>query len=158
MLNPKVIINYILTIVVVCATCMSCTHDDSHLRMATVPQTPQGWYYRDSVSVVLPDTLSSPFYDVDVAVRYRRGYPYLNMSLQVDIDMLRTDTLRLILGDSDTRYGRGALSLFYFHQPYMRRVPRALLQRRTIYLRHFMRDDYLPHVEEIGVALLPAVD
>lgn len=91
--------------------------------------------------------------DIAVVIRHTNLYPYSNIYVELtvtDTVATRCDTFNITLADPYGNWqGRGIGTSFQMSDTV---VHGAMLRRPTkIRLRHVMRDDILPEIEQVGV-------
>ncbi|MDE6311316.1 MAG: gliding motility lipoprotein GldH [Muribaculaceae bacterium] len=120
------------------------------------------WLYTDSLSFTPAGTTDSI---VDgtllVALRHTRGYRYQNLWLEVaypvasgDSLVMERDTMSLELADPYGRWlGRGSGASYMREDTLVRKF--RLYRGAPVRLRHVMRLDTLPDVEQVGIVFIP---
>lgn len=114
---------------------------------------PEGWAY-DSPVAFAPELRDSVVTgNLALSVRHTNRYPYSNIYVEVtvgDSTALRRDTFNIILADEFGRwFGRGIGTDFQLSDTLYRRL--TLTAPATISVRHVMRNDLLPDIEQIGI-------
>ncbi len=119
--------------------------------------SPSGWIYDDTLLFVtdIADSVASG--TLTVAVRHNNNYPYSNLWLELTrrsgVDKTTRDTLNLQLADIYGRwYGNGFGASYQFSDT-VNNITR-LFRGDTISVRHIMRLDTLPDVEQLGVTFV----
>lgn len=126
---------------------------------ASIPA--DGWAYGDTVSLMaldtaIPDNDSVLTAALTLALRHTSAYPYSNIWLELTYTgtdgLDRRDSIDLPLADP---YGRWIGS--GFGASYQRTIlvnPRAAIDlRRPLLVRHIMRIDTLPAIDQIGIEI-----
>lgn len=155
---PDRVMNRIISIIIAIATgsfWVSCgiSHND-YSSYVDMPKT--GWEYADTVMFV-PEVADSVYYGtLIVGVRHNNNYPYSNLWLEVthvNDDILFRDTVDLELANVYGRWeGRGFGPLYQFADTIVHR--RRFVKGDSVMVRHIMRMDTLPDVEQIGVTIV----
>ena len=116
----------------------------------------QGWLYGDTVShhIELSDSTDSLVTgNIALAVRHTDAYDYSNLWVEVsylDSDSLRRDTFDVRLADEYGRWlGTGIGVGFQKVDTLLRGV--KVDPRHPLQVRHIMRTDTLPDIEQIGL-------
>lgn len=119
---------------------------------------PEGWKYGKTF-LFLPQVDDSLCHGtLTLAVRHTNAYPYANLYLEVVTQQptpgggvtFRTDTLNMTLADTSGRWlGKGLGTSFQRTDTLSRSF--TLLNGSPIRVRHVMRDDLLPEVEQVGI-------
>lgn len=102
------------------------------------------------------DTMSSAVYGALLSVRHTHEYPYANLWLELAYssgDTLTADTFNIFLADS---YGKwlGSGSGPVITKSDTLRLHKQPDPGSKFVLRHVMRTEVLPHVEQVGIKLL----
>ena len=146
----------ILCILCLCLALGACRQPTpSYAGFADVP--PEGWPYADTLYIepVLPDSVAVG--RLAVAVRHTDGYEYRNLWLEIAtpmLDSITADTANVSLADDYGRwYGRGT-GVSYMT---VDTLPGSyyLTRGRPAQVRHVMRVDTLPGIEQIGIIFIP---
>lgn len=121
---------------------------------------PDGWLYGDTVShrIVLTDTtVTAATGSIAMAVRHTDAYEYSNIWVELTYhtpESLRRDTFNVALADDYGRWlGTGVGVGFQKVDTLLRGVqidPAYMLS-----VRHIMRADTLPDIEQIGLIFVP---
>ncbi|MFG6381890.1 MAG: gliding motility lipoprotein GldH [Muribaculum sp.] len=118
---------------------------------------PAGWVYDDTLRFItdIADSVASG--TLTVAVRHNNNYPYSNLWLELTrrsgVDKISRDTVNLQLADIYGRwYGNGFGASYQFSDT-VRGITR-LFRGDTITVRHIMRLDTLPDVEQLGITFV----
>lgn len=115
----------------------------------------RGWAYGDTVSVMPVDLDSVRAKRLEIAVRHTNDYPYRNLWLELSYSVGRLtvrDTVQLLLADV---YGRWQGQGFGPSYQMSRRLrSRFVIPDSTVIsLRHIMRVDTLPGIEQVGITV-----
>lgn len=113
-----------------------------------------GWRYADTLVYDIDSTATS---DVAVVVRHTANYEYSNLWLELSYptpaDSLRADTFNLVLADDFGRWrGHGIGVGLQYADTLLRGV--HLQDSTTLRLRHIMRADTLPGIEQVGIVVM----
>lgn len=121
----------------------------------------EGWLYTDTVSLLPLDTTlidndSLVNGSVKIALRHSNEYPYSNIWLQLayydDRGLKTLDTVKMVLADAYGRWlGSGFSSGFQVEKTVSRDARIDLT--RPIELRHILRVDTLPGIEQVGILI-----
>lgn len=142
---------------------VACMPDDNmYSEFATMPGAQ--WLYTDSLEFTPSETADSLVRGtLLVAVRHTHGYRYRNLWLEVALprsgagaDSLPPvrDTLDIQLADSLGRWlGRGSGASFLLTDTVARHF--TLRKGAPIRVRHIMRLDTLPDIEQVGAVFIP---
>lgn len=134
------------------ASCVTSPNDYSSF----VDMPKSGWEYVDTV-FFLPQAADSVYSGaLSVAVRHNNNYPYSNLWLEVTHrtpgEVFR-DTVDLNLANVYGRWeGRGFGPLYQLSDTIVHN--RRFVKGNTIMVRHIMRVDTLPDVEQIGISIV----
>lgn len=118
------------------------------------------WQYND-VKTFAVDTLRDSVCQsgsLILALRHTNGFPYRNLWLEINCDTADStavpDTLNIILADDFGRWrGHGSGPSVALTDTVKRHF--ALRQGQSITVRHIMRTDTLPDIEQIGITYIP---
>lgn len=137
-------------------------NENAYSEFETLPHAE--WLYTDSLSFTpsgMTDSIVSG--TLLVAVRHTHGYRYQNLWLEIarpqncpgaDTMALLRDTMSLELADSFGRWlGRGTGASFMREDTALRHV--TIRRGAAVRLRHIMRLDTLPEVEQVGIVFIP---
>lgn len=119
-----------------------------------------GWQYGDTLKYTFVPADSVVTGDMALSLRHTNDYIYSNIFLEVTItDSLtsRCDTLAVILADDFGRWhGRGIGTDFQVTDT----IARGATFRRPVNIgvRHIMRDEVLPEVEQVGISFVEKND
>ncbi|MDE6239517.1 MAG: gliding motility lipoprotein GldH [Muribaculaceae bacterium] len=117
-----------------------------------------GWLYGDTLFYNLEPMDSDSIWhgDIAVAVRHTAAYPYSNIWMELGYnptDNLSPDTLNILLADAFGNWqGRGLGLSFQRVDTVLHNL--TLKTPTTLSLRHIMRSDRLPDVEQIGLIFI----
>lgn len=115
-----------------------------------------GWAYGDTIAFALPADTLPEARRLALAVRHSASYPYANLWVEVTVpagDTAWVDTVNVRLADRyGRRLGRGAGVSFIKVDT----LPSTytLVDTASVFVRHVMRVDTLPDVEQIGILAL----
>lgn len=134
------------------AVITACSPDvPGHSEWQSLPA--EGWSFGDTLvfNAVEPDTLPVPAMVLNV--RHSDSYPYANLWMEVSYDTadsIARDTVNVVLADEFGHwYGQGNGVSFQFTDTI---VPRQTVRPGSaIRLRHIVRTDTLPDIEQIGI-------
>lgn len=119
-----------------------------------------GWQYGDTLKYTFVPADSVVTGDMALSLRHTNDYIYSNIFLEVTItDSLtsRCDTLAVTLADDFGRWhGRGIGTDFQVTDTIARGV--TLRRPVNISVRHIMRDEVLPEVEQVGISFVEKND
>lgn len=131
------------------------SHDEQSAYFSDV--NPSGWIYGDTISAFLPTDSCAESGYVALVVRHAPEYQYANIWLEVSqllsADSVVRDTVNVSLADRyGRRLGRGNATGYVVVDT----LPRLyqLQEENTFAIRHIMRVDTLPGVEQIGLILV----
>lgn len=114
---------------------------------------PEGWAYDSPVAFTPALRDSSATGSLAMSVRHTNRYPYSNIYVEVSINdsvATRCDTFNIVLADEFGRwYGRGIGTDFQLSDTLYRGL--TLTSPAHISVRHVMRADLLPDIEQIGI-------
>lgn len=119
-----------------------------------------GWQYGDTLKYTFVPADSVVTGDMALSLRHTNDYIYSNIFLEVTItDSLtsRCDTLAVTLADDFGRWhGRGIGTDFQITDT----IARGATFRRPVNIgvRHIMRDEVLPEVEQVGISFVEKND
>lgn len=139
--------------VIICATVITACAPDApgHSEWQTLPV--DGWSYGDTLvfNAEEPDTL--PVQALVLNVRHSDSYPYANLWMELSYDTadsIARDTVNVVLADEFGHwFGQGNGVSFQFTDTI---VPRQTVRPgSTLRLRHIVRKDTLPDIEQIGI-------
>lgn len=132
----------------------ACTNPaDSFGRFEQLPAG--GWAYGDTIAITT-DSLSSTGKRLSVAVRHNDDFPYRNLWIEVSGSdasgkMIR-DTVDIMISDSYGRWlGKGIGDSYQCSAPIDGIV--NIAGAATVKLRHVMRVDTVPGLEQIGIII-----
>jgi len=113
-----------------------------------------GWRYADTLVYDVDTTATA---DIAVVVRHATNYEYSNLWLELSYstldDSARTDTFNVILADDFGRWhGHGIGVGMQYADTLLRGV--HLQDSTSLRLRHIMRADTLPGIEQVGIVLI----
>lgn len=126
-------------------------HND-YSRYATLPS--EGWVYGEEV-IFTPEIADSVAYgSMVMGLRHSASYPYANVWLEMayftDSATLVRDTLNIRLSDKFGKWlGNGLGASYQITDTLKSRF--TLMRGKPLSLRHIMRVDTLPGIEQIGV-------
>lgn len=114
---------------------------------------PDGWAY-DSPVAFAPELRDSAVTgNLALSVRHTNRYPYSNIYVEVSVNdsvSSRRDTFNIVLADEFGRwFGRGIGTDFQLSDTLYRGL--TLTSPAKISVRHVMRADLLPDIEQIGI-------
>lgn len=115
---------------------------------------PHGWVYGDTISFVpaLTDSVASG--SLTLMLRHTGSYLYSNLWIELQrhgADTVMVDTFNIQVADIYGRWlGTGPGVAFQLTDTLMPSV--TLTRGDTLVLRHIMRSDTLPDIEQIGLA------
>lgn len=129
---------------------------DRHSSFSRFENLPDnGWRYGDTVKIVPSRLDSATMRTLEVAIRHSNDYPYRNLWLEVSYTTRHftiRDTIELELADVYGRWlGKGFGPSYQVSRPLGARF--ALPDSTPIYIRHIMRVDTLPGIEQIGITI-----
>jgi len=145
-----------LIAIAMCLALAACGRPDtSYAGFADIPA--DGWAYADTLDIepTLPDSVTVG--RLAVAVRHTNGYEYRNLWLEIAtpmLDSVTADTVNVQLADDYGRwYGRG-VGVSYMTAD---TLPGSycLTRGRAVRVRHVMRVDTLPGIEQVGLIFIP---
>lgn len=159
----KVLRNLSVALAVMLAACSIDGHygngDDNYFSaFASMPDT--RWDYASPLTFAV-DTLRDSVArrgDMLLTVRHTHGYEYRNLWLEIDYDVAdslsRPDTVNVILADVYGHWrGHGSGPSLQVVDTLAHGV--ALRRGQQIRVRHIMRLDTLPGIEQVGITFLP---
>lgn len=113
---------------------------------------PEGWAYMSPLDFSPAKVDSIGTGALLFSVRHSNLYPYSNLYIEVDIANNR-DTFNIILADKFGRWhGRGIGTSFQLADTLYRSI--SLTKDSKVGLRHIMRVDTLPEIEQIGLSFI----
>lgn len=114
-----------------------------------------GWLYGDTLRYdIAPVDSVTPWHgDIAIAVRHSASYPYSNLWMEVSYppaDSVPADTINVILADTYGNWLGNGLGLSFMRvDTVFRNI--TVASPTTLSVRHIMRSDRLPDVEQIGL-------
>ena len=116
-----------------------------------------GWAYADTLTFNNDDADTLEVGRIVVGVRHTANYPYSNLWMEMSYDAGDTvpalDTLEVRLADTFGHwYGSGNGSSYQFTDTVTPR--RRIVPGTKVHLRHIMRMDTVPELEQIGLTFL----
>lgn len=133
--------------------CSSRQNDYSEFRNLS----PSGWIYDDTLSFITDIADSVATGTLTVAVRHNNNYPYSNLWLGLTrrsgVQTTSRDTLNLRLADIYGRWYGNGFGATYQYSDTVHGITR-LSRGDTITVRHIMRLDTLPDVEQLGITFV----
>lgn len=146
----------IFTTIIVALLCISCS--ERHSAFGNFKQiNSHGWAYDDTIKIKAEGLDSTAVRNLNVAVRHSSEYQYRNLWLEVTYPVgnsLRCDTVNIVLADVYGRWlGKGFGPSYQTEVEVAHQVPIA--DSSQVYVRHIMRLDTLPHIEQVGIIITP---
>lgn len=140
---------FILAIVLLTAACVD--HESYYGDFRSID--PKGWAYDLPVDFAPELRDSTVTGNLALSVRHTNRYPYSNIYVEVTVNdstAFRRDTFNIILADEFGRwFGRGIGTDFQLSDTLYRQL--TLTAPAAISVRHVMRNDILPDIEQIGI-------
>lgn len=116
-----------------------------------------GWRYGDTITFIPSDTAACTAGAIAVAVRHTNAYEYSNLWLELTYaspDTTVTDTFNVVLADNFGHWRGKGVGIAY--QVVDTLLPRVTIDTSSpIHLRHVMRTDTLPDIQQIGIIFTP---
>ncbi|MDE7470758.1 MAG: gliding motility lipoprotein GldH [Paramuribaculum sp.] len=150
---PAVVIASAATIIAGCTA-----HPSAFSHYARIDES--GWRYDDTLRFT-PDIPPAVSGELRLGLRHNGNYPYRNLWVEVttpvagDSSAVRRDTVSVELAD---KYGRwNGTGIGALRQIDTVISPAIMIDSgRTIYVRHIMRCDTLPDIEQVGIFIEPS--
>ena len=121
----------------------------------------RGWRKNDPLSFTSTVTVPDKSLEVYVDVRHGNNYPYRNLALSLASmlsspadSLVRTDTLRLMLADSEGRWTGEGLANLYHNASYVATVRLDTPATCRFVLLPVMQDSLLQGVSDVGVRMV----
>lgn len=134
------------------ASCVTSPNDYS----AYVDMPKSGWEYVDTIKFIPQSSDSVYVASMSVGVRHNNNYPYSNLWMEVTHrthDAVIRDTVELTLANVYGRWeGSGFGPLYQLSDTVVK--SRRFVKGDTVMVRHIMRVDTLPDVEQIGITIV----
>lgn len=113
----------------------------------------EGWPYADTLSLAVDTAVTA---DIAVVVRHTADYEYSDLWVELtcatDSGPARADTFRIVLADDFGRWqGHGVGVGLQYADTLMRSA--TLGDSSLVSVRHIMRADTLPGIEQVGIVL-----
>lgn len=113
----------------------------------------EGWRYGDTLSYMpaIGDSIATG--TLCIVIRHTNGYEYSNLWMEISMpapDMTTVDTIDMVLADDFGKwYGKGLGVSYQATDTIYKDV--TIFKDRPIHLRHIMRADTLPDIEQVGL-------
>ena len=121
----------------------------------------RGWRKNDTLSFTTTVTVPDKSLDVYVDVRHGNNYTYRNLALSLTSmlsspadSLVRTDTLRLMLADSEGRWTGEGFANLYHNASYVTTVRLDTPATCRFVLLPVMQDSLLQGVSDVGVRMV----
>lgn len=142
----------VLFIILLCLVACVPGHND-YSTFANIPA--EGWDYREPVEFTPAITDSLAVGELVIALRHSNAYPYSNIWIEMrrfapDSTLTHIDTLNITMADIYGRwYGTGLGTSYQITDTMPASI--AIERGSRIHIRHIMRQDTLPAIEQVGI-------